>query len=128
MDVIQLLDKYLTPDKKHFKQIKSKSFAIDINDFYKVVGFYIKMNNNEDLKISKTSGNSGFSQEKWLYIKNGLKLYYLNGDTKLAGLKTFYNNRNNPCITILNRDGIMNLITNDINGKSIKHLYIYKAE
>ena len=56
------------------------------------------------------------------------KFYKINGDTKLAGLKEFYNNRNNPCKTIYNREGRKNLISNDLNGNNIEHLYIYKSE
>ena len=64
----------------------------------------------------------------WVYIKNGSKTYSVNGDTKLSGLKEFYSNRNNPCKTIYNSKGKLNLITNDMNGDSIDHLYIYRVQ
>lgn len=125
MNIQQILNTYLTPDKKHFKK-RNSMMPIELSDFYKVLGVYTKINSDDSLELANHSGGQSF--RAWIYLKNGTKNYMVNGDTKLAGLKEFYDNRNNSCKTIINRDGKRNLITNDINGESIKHLYIYKAE
>jgi hypothetical protein len=124
MEILKMLDVYLTPDKKHFK--RRENIAIPLDEFYKVLGVYTKINSDNKLELANYLG--GKSHMNWLLIKNGAKFYKVNGDTKLAGLKEFYNNRNNPCKTIYNRDGRKNLISNDLNGNNIEHLYIYKSE
>ncbi len=120
-----MLDTYLTTDKRHFR--RRENIPIPLNDFYKVLGFYIKMNSDERLKLANVQTGTK-SHMSWIYIKNGSKIYSVNGDTKLSGLKEFYSNRNNPCKIIYNRDGKLNLITNNINGERIEHLYMYRVE
>jgi len=124
MEILKMLDVYLTTDKKHFK--RRENIAIPLDEFYKVLGVYTKINSDNKLELANHLG--GKSHMNWLLIKNGAKFYKVNGDTKLAGLKEFYNNRNNPCKTIYNSRGIKNLISNDLNGNNIEHLYIYKSE
>ncbi len=125
MNIQKMLDTYLTADKKHFR--RRENIPIQLNDFYKVLGFYTKMNSDERLKLANVQTGTK-SHMSWIYIKNGSKIYSVNGDTKLSGLKEFYSNRNNPCKTIYNRDGKLNLITNNINGERIEHLYMYRVE
>jgi|TARA_B100001175_G_scaffold315266_1_gene326444 hypothetical protein len=125
MDIQQMLNTYLTSDKKHFKK-RNSMMPIELDHFYKVLGVYTKINFKDSLQLAKHQGGQSF--RSWLFIKNGGKKYKVNGDTKLAGLKEFYTNRNNSCKTIINRDGNRNLITNNVNGEKIEHLYIYIAE
>ena len=125
MNIQKMLDTYLTADKRHFR--RRENIPIPLNDFYKVLGFYTKMNSDERLKLANVQTGTK-SHMSWIYIKNGSKIYSVNGDTKLSGLKEFYSNRNNPCKIIYNRDGKLNLITNNINGERIEHLYMYRVE
>ena len=125
MNIQKLLDTYLTADKRHFK--RRENIPIPLNEFYKVLGIYIKINSDDRLKLADYQEGTR-AHMSWVYIKNGSKTYSVNGDTKLSGLKEFYSNRNNPCKTIYNSKGKLNLITNDMNGDSIDHLYIYRVQ
>ena len=125
MNIQKLLDTYLTADKRHFK--RRENIPIPLNEFYKVLGFYIKINSDDRLKLADYQEGTR-AHMSWVYIKNGSKTYSVNGDTKLSGLKEFYSNRNNSCKTIYNSKGKLNLITNDMNGDSIDHLYIYRVQ
>ena len=42
MNIQKMLDTYLTTDKRHFR--RRENIPIPLNDFYKVLGFYTKMN------------------------------------------------------------------------------------
>jgi len=85
MNVNEFLNQFLTIDNQHFKK-RHKENPIELQDFYKILKWYLKFNSDNNLIIADVNDN--YKQFGWVYIRDNSNLYRINADTKLKGLKT----------------------------------------
>ena len=83
-----------------------------------------KINNNES--DSKTIGKSEIGVTPLVWLKIDEKLYHINSDTNLGGVREFLSNYQNEWFIIPNKRGKVNKVTNDKNKIGISGFYMYK--
>ncbi|MCX2718920.1 hypothetical protein [Lentiprolixibacter aurantiacus] len=116
---------YLTDDRKYIKKMKRSEPLQSKEMFYEVLQEWYNWNKGGEDRITQIGDvETGNTKVVHLYL-NGNR-YYLNGDTKISGVKEFLRNRDNPWKIIPNNRGRMNKVTNDEYDEGIKGFFFYK--
>ncbi|MBL7471403.1 hypothetical protein [Robertkochia sediminum] len=75
----------------------------------------------EDAEIGQEA--TGNTAVLWLTL--GGKKYYLNGDTRLHGVREFLKNKDNPWVVIPNLNGVRNKVVNTPEHKPVEGFFLY---
>ena len=124
METKSIIEKFIDTQTNNIRKkdksepIKSKA---DLYQLLKVWKFYNRDN------FGATVGHiSKYKGQPLIYIKLYDSYYHLNADTSYKGVIDFLENKENDWQIIFNSAGNKNLVTNRLDGESIKHFYLYK--
>ena len=124
MKTQELIEKYIDKETGAIKEDSRKHPLNSKEDLFKLLKVWMHYNSNKPnprIDGGRKSGN----QQQLIKLKQGGVEYYMNADSRFEGIEVFLENKENDWLTIHNRDGKKNLITNRGDSK-IKHLHLYK--
>jgi hypothetical protein len=123
MSLSDIISNYIDSDSGTILKIGKRTPIRSKKLFYKVLNGWCVYNGN---KTDITIGNDKYKGTPTLWFKIDGTYYKLNSDTKMSSVLEFLSNQNNSWTIIPNRDGKMNLVTNNLDGEKIKGFYFYK--
>ena len=116
----ELIDKYLTGDKNHFKIMNRDNMLDSKENLYYLLKWWLNLSNKNTIGNTDNMNNN----QKIILIKLGSNSYFINADTNKAGVKEFLKNKKEAWRLIENRNGNFNKITNA--DRDIPGFYMYK--
>ena len=117
----ELIDRYLTGDKNHFKKMNRENMLDSKEKLYYLLKWWLKLSNKNTIGNTDNTNNN----QQLILIELGANRYYINADTNKAGVKEFLKNKNEPWRLIENRNGNLNKITN--SDSDIPGFYMYQV-
>ena len=122
MDTTSFINKYLSADKNHIKQLSAVSALRSKEELYKLLKWWLMT--TKDYRI----GNPSLANNTpVILLVVGSSNYYINADTTKEGVRDFLANKNNPWQIVLSNRGNQNVVTNRLDGMKIPGFYMYKS-
>lgn len=112
----------MTSDMNYIRPIDPKNSLKNKDDFFDLLKYWFEKSNSDtigDLKIFPKN-------YPLINIQIGASSYYINADSKKAGVEKFLENKENQWKIIMNKRGNRNLVTNNSDEEAIPHFYMYK--
>ena len=116
----ELIDKYLTGDKNHFKKMNRDNMLDSKEKLYYLLKWWLTLSNKNTIGNTDNMNNN----QRLILIKLGANSYFINADTNKAGVKEFLKNKDRNWKIIKSNRGNLNKITN--SDKDIPGFYMYK--
>ena len=122
MDTTSFINKYLSADKNHIKQLSAVSALRSKEELYKLLKWWLRT--TKDYRI----GNPSLANNTpVILLVIGSSSYYINADTTKEGVRDFLANKNNSWQIVLSNRGNQNVVTNRLDGMKIPGFYMYKS-
>ena len=112
----------LPPDMNSIRPIDAKNPLINKDDFFDLLKHWFNKSNSDTIGDLKIFPNN----YPLINIQIGSSTYYINADSKKAGVEKFLENKGNPWKIIYNERGKRNRVTNNTDEEAIPHFYMYK--
>ena len=112
----------MTPDMNYIRPIEAKNSLKNKDDFFDLLKYWFEKSNSDtigDLKILPKN-------YPLINIQIGASTYYINADSKKAGVEKFLEHKENQWKIIMNERGKRNRVTNKTDEEAIPHFYMYK--
>jgi hypothetical protein len=123
MDTKTIFKNHISIDQNHILKLSREVALNDKEDFLKILKCWLQFSKSETTgDLTKMNKNTPL-----LFLQIGSNTYYLNADSKRAGVEEFLKNKEDSWRIILNEDGIKNKVTNRIDDMAISGFYFYKV-
>jgi hypothetical protein len=122
MDAQTIYKKHISIDQNYILKFSTESPLKDKEDFIKILKCWLRYSISETIgDLTKMNGNTPL-----ILLQIGSSNYYLNADSRKAGVAEFLNKAEEPWKVISNEDGVKNKVTNRIDSEAIPYFYFYK--
>lgn len=123
METQELIEKFIDKETGALKEHSGKNPLNSKEDLFKLLKVWMHYNTNKS--NPRIDGGKCRNQHQLIRLKQGGVEYYMNADSRFEGIEVFLENKENDWLTIYNRDGKKNLVTNRGDSK-IKYLHLYR--
>ena len=124
MKTQELIEKYIDKETGAIKEHSGENPLNSKEDLFRLLKVWMHYNSNKS-NPRIDGGKKSDNRKQLIRLKQGRVEYYMNADSRYEGIKVFLENKENDWLTIYNRDGNKNLITNRGDSK-IEYLHLYR--